>query len=112
MEYVYSENKYRSEGALINREQIESSDWAKRFQAACPTSYIEAIDLAERVLWVCVEQRDDHSSRGDYLWAVIPEIEPEFWLDALPTKRKAMAVCREMGWQIRQTKLEAISKLA
>lgn len=86
----------------MTNHEIEQTDWAIRFKAGCPTSYREAIALAEKVEWVSIEQRDDHSSQGDYLWAIIPEINSEFWLDALESRADALAVCREMGWRVRR----------
>ena len=86
----------------MNRIEIEATEWAKRFKVECPNSYEEAITLAEKVEHVVIDQRDDHSSRGDSLWAIIPECDTEFWLDALPTKKAAMAVCREMNWRVRR----------
>lgn len=84
-------------------DEIEQTNWAKRFKEECPTSYKEAIELAERVEWVFIEQRDDHSSQGDYVWAVIPEINQEFWLEACKVKKDSLAACREMGWRVRRT---------
>lgn len=74
----------------------------KAFKADCPTSYEEANKLAGKVDRVVIEQRDDHSSQGDLLWAIIPECNTDFWLDALPTKKAATAVCREMQWRARR----------
>lgn len=86
----------------MTRAEIEQTVWAKRFKAECPTSYIEAIALAEKADMVVIEKRDDHSSAGDYLWAIIPEINTDFWMDALKTKKEALAVCREMRWRVRR----------
>lgn len=77
--------------------QIEQTAWAKRFLVACPTDYRQAIALAEKVEWVTIEKRDEHSAKGDFVWAIIPEIDTEFWLDGMKTKREALAVCKEMG---------------
>lgn len=85
---------------MMTRSEIELTEWAKRFKAECPTSYAEAIQLAEHVDRVVIEQRDDHSAKGDFLWAIIPECDTDFWLDALPTKKAAVAVCREMNWLV------------
>ena len=90
----------------MNRAEIEATDWAKRFLAECPTAYREAIDLAVRIVdensFVVVEKRDDHSSAGDFLWAVIAECSDDFWLEALPSKKASLAVCREMKWRVRR----------
>ncbi len=88
------------------RTRIETTDWAKRFLAECPTSYAEAIKLAIQLEksrdFVSVELREDPNSRGDTLWAVIPECKSDFWLEALPTRQASLAVCREMKWRVRQ----------
>lgn len=90
----------------MNRAEIEATDWAKRFLAECPTSYNEAIILAVQLAQdgghVVVEKRDDHSSQGDFLWAVIPECGSDFWLEALPTKKASLEVCRQMKWRVRR----------
>ena len=90
----------------MTREEIETTDWARRFRDECPTSYAEAINLAVQLAedngFVIIEKRDDHSSQSDYLWAVIPECNSDFWLEALPTKRASLEVCRAMKWRVRR----------
>ena len=85
-------------------QQIRRSVWARRFKAGCPDQYEEAIDLAQNVGAVIVEQRDDHSAKGDFTWAIIPETNPEFWLDGLATKEKALALCARMQWPVKDSK--------
>ena len=80
---------------------IEQSAWAARFKAGAPYQLKEALDIAERLNWVVIEHRDDHSAKGDCLWAILPDVNPEFWLDATPTKDEAIAICEAMGWPIR-----------
>lgn len=79
---------------------IENSEWAKRFHSESPFQLQEAISIAKTLKSVVIEQRDDHSAKGDYLWAIIPDCNPDFWLDATKTKKQAMAICREMGWKV------------
>lgn len=86
----------------MTRDELEATEWAKRFKAGCKTMYEDALKLAAKVDRVVIEQRDDHSSKGDFLWAIIPDCDTEFWLDALPTKKAAVAVCREMHWRVRR----------
>ena len=90
----------------MNRAEIEATDWARRFLAECPTSYKEAISLAVQLAqdggYVEIVRRDDHSSKDDFLWAVIPECNTDFWLEALPTRKAPLAVCREMNWRVRR----------
>lgn len=80
---------------------IEKSAWAARFKACAPFQFKEALEVAERLNWVVIEHRDDHSAKGDCLWAILPDVNPEFWLDATPTKDEAIAICEAMGWLIR-----------
>lgn len=86
--------------ALTTR-QIKRSAWARRFRAACRYQYKEAIALAQNVGQVVIEQRDDHSAKGDFTWAIIPDANPDFWLDGLDTKQKALALCGRMQWPVR-----------
>lgn len=85
-------------------QQIKRSAWARRFKAVCPGQYDEAIAVAQNVGEVSVEQRDDHGAKGDFTWAVIPEISPDFWLDGLATKEKALALCARMQWPVKNSK--------
>jgi len=84
----------------MNREEIEETEWAQRFKRECPTEYTQAISLAERLDRVVIEKRDDHSFKGDFLWAITPEIDPEFWLDAAKTKKAALSICDAMRWEV------------
>lgn len=86
----------------MTKQEIEQTNWAIRYKAECPTSYKEAIALAEKVEWVFVDERDDHSFQCDFLWAIIPELNQQFCLDALATKKEALSVCREMRWRVRR----------
>lgn len=85
----------------LTTQQIKRSAWARRFQAACPSQYDEAIMLAQNVGTVTIEQRDDHSAKGDYTWAIIPETNPEFWLDGMASREKAIALCTRMQWPVK-----------
>lgn len=82
-------------------QNIEQTEWARRFKAGAPFQYEEALGIAARLNWVELDQRDDHSAKGDYLWAILPDVNPEFWLDATQTKEEAIAVCEAMGWTIK-----------
>lgn len=76
------------------------TDWAKDFRFNCSDQYARAIEISQTLNCVSVTQKDDHSFKGDYLWVVIPDIDPEFWLAAKETKEEAEALCREMGWSV------------
>ena len=84
----------------LSIQQLKRSAWARRFKAACPSQYDEALVLAQNTGMVRIEQRDDHCAKGDFTWAVIPEANPEFWLDGLPTRSKAVALCARMDWPV------------
>lgn len=80
---------------------IEQTEWARRFKAGAPFQYEEALAVAASLTWVVLDHRDDHSAKGDLVWAILPDVNPEFWLDATTTKEEAIAVCKEMGWTIK-----------
>ena len=84
------------------RSELEVSAWAKRLKAECPTSYKDAIDVALSVRAVVIEKRDDYSARADFVWAIIPDDQTDFWLHALPTRKAAIDVCQNMRWTIRR----------
>jgi len=86
---------------VLTIQQIKRSAWARRFKAACPDQYAEALLLAQNVGSVTIDLRDDHSAKGDYVWAIIPETNAEFWLDGLPTLKEAVKVCTRMAWPIK-----------
>jgi len=82
---------------------IQQTEWAHRFKVGAAYQYQEAIEIAQRLNWVTLERRDDHSSKGDCLWAILPDVNPEFWLDATPTREEAQQICASMGWPIKET---------
>lgn len=83
-------------------EHIEQTPWAKNFKAKAKFDYPEALAIALELSngsgKVSLQRRDDHSSAGDYLWAIIPDSHPDFWLEALEDKQAAIGLCRQMGW--------------
>lgn len=87
----------------MSARNLKRTGWARRFKREAPYHYAEALSIAERLHWVVLERRDDHSAKGDYLWAILPDIEPEFWLDATPTRAEAQAICAALGWPIKET---------
>ena len=82
--------------------KIEDTAWAKRFKAECPTAYDDAIKIAGETSHVTLEKRDDHSAKGDFVWAITSVTEPDFWLDGCKTKKEALAVCKELKWVVRK----------
>lgn len=82
----------------MSREQIESTPWAKAFKLDSPVSYEEAIRYAlDPELQVIL---DNNNENGKWVWAIRVFDSPAFWMDATPTKKAAIALCRTMGWLI------------
>jgi hypothetical protein len=76
--------------------ELEASPWARQFKAASPGAYAQALNYAQRPnLRVHVHQTDE---TGEVQWAISVVDDPEFWMDAKPTKKEAVALCRDMGW--------------
>lgn len=79
-------------------EEIEQTPWAKEFKLTAPTSYKAALKYAmQERLEVSVKWSDE---AGFFQWVIRVEEDPEFWMDAKPTKAQAVAICRSMGWRI------------
>lgn len=76
---------------------LEQTEWAKQFKVDSPVSYKAALRYAlQDGLSVFIERSFE---TGDPVWAVRVFDDPEFWMEAKPTKAQAIAVCREMGWK-------------
>ena len=79
-------------------DELEASPWAREFKAASPGFYSQALDYAQRPqLRVHVHQTDE---TGELQWAIAVDEDQEFWMDAKPTKKDAVALCRHMGWRV------------
>lgn len=78
----------------------DANTWARRFKRHNRWQYDEALLLVQQMRGVRIAQKDDCGRRGEYLWAITPDIDSEFWLDAFEEKEKALALCREMGWDV------------
>jgi hypothetical protein len=77
---------------------LEKTTWAKEFKADSPVSYKTALQYAlQDQLLVLIERSLD---TGEPVWAVRVLDDPEFWMEAKPTKAQATTVCRAMGWKI------------
>lgn len=82
----------------LSRKKIESTPWAKAFKLDSPVSYEQGIRYAlEPELQVILDHNNESS---DWVWAIRVFDSPEFWMDVRPTKKDAIALCREMGWKI------------
>ena len=84
----------------MNRNQIETTQWAKAFKMEAPTSYDEAITIASNPdMRFELNQTDE---AGEKQWVISP-VESRFsgfWMDAKKTKKAAIELCREMGWKV------------
>ncbi len=79
----------------------EKTKWARRYKQNDKSTFDEALRLVKKLNSVTIAQRDDHSFKGDYLWAITPNNAPDFWLDALPSLDEATVLCRIMGWPVK-----------
>jgi hypothetical protein len=85
-----------ADGQLLGR--IRATDWAKRFKRNAPSSFEEALSIAAAPrLPVILKWNED---TGERLCSVSPIANPDFWLDAFPTAKEAIQLCREMDWRI------------
>ena len=58
-------------GCHMTRDEIITTDWARRFKEECPSQFEEAIAIAERAPVVDIVMTDEHSFRGDYKFVII-----------------------------------------
>jgi hypothetical protein len=89
---------------------IRSTPWARRFKRAVRGSaYKEVIRIANKlssgeISGVTIHKTYGHSVFGDRGWVICPFVvfgsEWGFWLDVAHTKKRAVEICREMGWKV------------
>lgn len=58
----------------MTRDEIITTDWARRFKEECPSQFEEAIAIAERAPVVDIVMTDEHSFRGDYKFVIIERL--------------------------------------
>jgi hypothetical protein len=95
---------------MKTKPTIKSSNWARRLKRSLGngSSYLEGISIAERLKSGEITHvfLNHNNENGYWVWSIQPFVIfgnlGEYWLDALPTKKKAIAVCREMGWGIKK----------
>jgi len=82
---------------IMTLEELVSTQWANDFKAQDPVSYDRAIELALiPKLPVDIVKTNE---TGDWVWAIVAKPEPGFWMDAFTSKKKAVELCRKMGWK-------------
>jgi hypothetical protein len=91
-------------------KSIKSSNWARRLKRGLGngSSYLEGISIAERLASGEITHvfLNYNNENGEWVWSIQPFVVfgnlGEYWLDAFPTKKEAIACCREMGWRIKK----------
>lgn len=85
----------------MSLKELEATPWAREFKADSPVSYPEAVQYAhQKNLRVYIYKTDE---TGEVQWAIAVLDESRsgnFWMDAKPTKKDAIALCRLMGWKV------------
>lgn len=82
-------------------EELEATEWAMEFKEEAPDSYAEAIRLAQnKKLRVEINRTDETGNWVFALSAIVGDEYTGFWMDAKPTKKAAIDLCRRMGWRI------------
>lgn len=73
--------------------------WARSFYETCSfDSFKKALEYANTPnLEVYIERATE---RGPVEWVILPESDPNFWLEVCKTKKAAVAFCKAMGWKI------------
>ena len=41
-----------------------------------------------------------NTETGYKRWAIVTESDPTFWIDSFRTKKEAVALCKEMEWEV------------
>lgn len=83
---------------IWTKEALEATPWAAEFKQDAPVSYAMALRYAQQDRLEVVVERTDET--GETQWAVRVLDDPSFWMDAKPTKKAAVELCRTMGWRV------------
>ena len=87
----------------MTREELEKTEWAKKFKRDCHSNYEEGIHYAlDPNLIVDISTTKDWSLGFLPMLAITPDCNPDFWLECFNTKNEALALCREMGWKVKR----------
>ena len=82
-------------------EELEATEWARRFKEDSPVSYAQALRYAQsKDLRVYVHKTNE---TGEVQWAISvldEDSSDDFWMDAMQTKKEALELCRHMGWKV------------
>jgi hypothetical protein len=94
----------------MKAKSIKSSNWARRLKRSLGNgnAYEEGISIVEKlksgeITHVFLNYNNEN---GSWVWSIQPFVIfgnlGEYWLDAAPTKKRAIEICREMGWRIKK----------
>lgn len=91
-------------------KSIKSSNWARRLKRSLGNgnAYEEGILIAEKLKSGEITHvfLNHNNETGDWIWSIQPFVIfgnlGEYWLDAVKTKKRAIEICREMGWKIKK----------
>lgn len=82
----------------LTMEQLEQTDWAKRFKEDSPVSYAKGLALAIKPN---LEVEIAHTNEsGDWCWIIVSADEPGFWMDAFSTRQEAIDLCNQLNWKV------------
>jgi hypothetical protein len=89
----------------MTREELEKTKWAKEIKEEAPSLYKDIVDVALSPAMKKIEKCDDSWMEEEYLeslrgyWAICSYV---YVLAFRPTKKAALALCREMGWKVKR----------
>lgn len=89
--------------SAMTMAELEKTAWAREFEKDAPVSYAEALRLASRQGGLEVDVESATTVLGEPCYAIVAaDHEPTFWMDHKPTRRDAVALCKNMGWRVRR----------
>lgn len=84
----------------MSKSKLEKTSWAREFKKCAPVSYTDALKFAlDPSLRVEIVHAD---VRGEGMeWGITAgDHAPDFLMEICPSKKDALALCREMGWKV------------
>jgi hypothetical protein len=83
----------------MTEKEMEKTEWAKRVYESLTTlrNILFSRAMNPKLVVYIFKSNELETS----LWAIVDATDnEEFWLDSFPTKKAAIATCREMKWKI------------
>jgi len=82
----------------MSPQQRAFDEWSAEFRRMCPADHGRALEYAsDPDLCVDIIRTDE---TGEVQWVIVPEVDPEFWLDSFASKTAALTFCRKIGWRL------------